>query len=359
MRLTQIYTNNNQKGFSLVELLVTLSIMGIVLVAAYNFFFYAHKSYALADARSAAIQEVDLFFLQLEKDIRSASIPNSISRAINVSDNNQQIDIYSTKSISSGDDITKSYLLTSYRLNGREIQRGYTSSTLQSNDPNPQYGGIPDNGDGAWKTIVNNILPGEAEIFNDRNDADDTSTRRLIDVDLYVQPSQLNNSINMKTSLLSRTGRSTSSIIEDTEGTVYKKASYIKFFNNAGVEITDLSVGKSGATVNITASAFASDGSPATNRNILFKQNIFSIGWATFPEYSLLYDDGTGELFEVIDTTLDFYRDRLIVRSGHPIKINVEGYSTWIAWQGNPRTMKIEAVSPDGPTATLVIKQNH
>ena len=350
MRLTGGTTTNNEKGFTLVELMVTLSIMGIVLAAAYNFFFFTHKSYALADARSAAIQEVDLLFLQLEKDIRSASAPNSTTRAVTISNDGQQIDIYSTKDLPSGDDpdvLTSHYCLTSYRLNGTEIQKGFTSSAEQSNSTNPEYGGIPDIGEGAWETIVDDVLPGEAVIFSDRYNGDNISSRRLIDVDLFVKPAQLNNSINMKTSLLSRTGRSTASLNESIYVNTYKEATIIKFYDEAGEPITNLSLPKD-TPKKIVAKAFASDGiTQATNKNILFKQNIGSILYIKFPDYEKLYEDNTGEYLEEIDLNPDLFRERLTARSGQAVSIIS---SSSLLLKG-----RIEAESPDGASAILKI----
>lgn len=342
MHFNQISKKNNQKGFSLVELLVVLGIMGIVMAAAYNFFFYSHKSYALADARSTALQEIDLFFLHLEKDVRSAAAPNTKTKSVHISDNGKRIDIYSTSE--------EEYILTSYRIKDNTIQNGWASSDKKIDTENPQYGGIPDTGDGSWKTSVNNVMVGDMELFRDRNNDDNIAARRLVDVDLYVLPPGLNNSINMKTSLLTRTGKSTASILEESEASSYKKVDHIKFFDSVtGNEITTIKLTKNDHKI-IIAKAFASDGSDPTNKNLLFKQNLFSISWLSFPGYAVLYDDGTGSILEEIDLTLDGYRDRMIVRSGQQVKITSSG--SWLKWDG-----KIQVESTDGPSATLTITQ--
>ena len=63
----------NQKGLALIELMIVLVIMLIAMAAIYQLFFFTQSSYTKADARSSIIQETNLLFLQLERDIRSAS----------------------------------------------------------------------------------------------------------------------------------------------------------------------------------------------------------------------------------------------------------------------------------------------
>ena len=150
-----------------------------------------------------------------------------------------RINIYCKKDVPSDDDpdVTVSkYFLTSYRLNETEIQRGFVSSENQSSSLNPQYGGIPDTGEGAWETVVSNILPGSAAIFSDiRNDS--VSSRRLIDVDIYATHPGLDNSVHMQTALMSRTGKSTAYYWPNASS-AYEPVGSIKFFDSAGNEIT-------------------------------------------------------------------------------------------------------------------------
>ena len=177
MRLTvrSRMINNNEKGFTLIELMIALAILGMAIGAIYSFLSFTQKSYAYADAQSEVSQEATLFFSQIEKDIRNAAEPNKTSKAIHI-DDGQQIDIYQ---FNNGE-----YHRISYRRNpdnGMILERGFISTDTQDTDLNPDYGTI-DN----WKTVVANLMPGTAEIFSDRNPDDTISSRRLIDINLSL-----------------------------------------------------------------------------------------------------------------------------------------------------------------------------
>lgn len=356
MRLIKNSLANNQKGFTVVELIVVLAIMGIALAAIFQFFFFTQTSYARADARSEVIQETDLLFLQLEKDIRSASEPNSATKPIHIINDGKGMDIYSYKDILSNDAtpvLTRHYYRTSYRLNGTELQRGLISTTSPGNSANPQYNTITN-----WQTLVTNLAPGNTMIFDDSRNID-VSVRRLIDVNVYVQHPGLNNNVHVQTAIMSRTGKSTSSIEAYNANYSYKNVAYIKFYQN-GEEITTLNIGKSGGAINITARAFAEDGTIATNQNLQLQQNFSSTLWAAFPGYSFLSGDNLIEVINKLDLNLDGYRDRYVVRSGQSFVLNTDSYPwIWHLVLGDTRTARIKAVSPDGIEATLIIKQNY
>jgi len=353
MRLHRETTINNQKGFTIVELMVVLAILGIALAAIFQFFFFTQTSYARADARSEVIQETDLLFLQLEKDIRSASEPNSVTKSVCVLDNGQGLDIYSYKDVLSNGNTVRHYYRTSYRINGTELQRGHISTTSPSNSANPQYNTITN-----WQTLVTNLAPGNTMIFDDSRNID-VSVRRLIDVNVYVQHPGLNNNVHVQTAIMSRTGKSTSSIEAYNANYSYKKVAYIKFYQD-GKEITTLNIGKSGGAINITARAFAEDGTIATNQNLQLQQNFSSTLWAAFPGYSFLSGDDLIEVINKLDLNLDGYRDRYVVRSGQSFVLNTDNYPwIWHIVLGDTRTARIKAVSPDGIEATLIMKQNY
>ncbi len=335
----------SQKGFSLVELMVVLAIMGIALAAAYQFFFFTHTSYARADARSAVTQETDLLFLQLEKDIRSASEPNNSTKSVRILSDGEGIDIYSYKD--------SLYYRISYRLTGTELQRGYISTATQDHSSNPEYAEITN-----WQTIVKDLLPGSI-IFDDSRNAD-ISSRRLIDINIYVLPPGMGNSIHAQTALMTRNGKSTSSIETYNANYAYKKAAYIKFYDENNNEITTLSIDKSGGTAKFTAKAFAADGTPSTNQNLLLKQDAISILWSSLPGYSFLSETDLVKIINKLDLNLDGYRDRFVIRSGKSVIFNANNYPwIWHLLFGDTRTAKIQAESPDGVKATLTINQNY
>lgn len=339
MQPSESCQSNNQTGFSLVELLLVLSLVGLVLAGVFQFFFFTHKSYALADARSAVIQDINLFFTQLEKDIRSASEPNDNTKAVRILNSGQQIDIYRYNNS------TSRYERISYRINpsdSTQLQRGFASTATQDTSADPQYGTITDSGTGAWKTIVSNLLPGNPEIFADsRNEA--ISTRRLIDVSVLVKHPKLNESINVETAIMSRTGKSTTSI--------ETSASLSKYIPVTGIILSEneISVKKNGVIDNyVTATVVPAN---ATNKNLIWSQQIGSLFWVDFPDYSILYDDKTGLTDVEIDKNPDMYRDRITSRSGAPVRININKYSSlglpsWFL-APDPRTTTIKVTSPD------------
>ena len=355
MRLTvrSRMINNNEKGFTLIELMIALAILGMAIGAIYSFLSFTQKSYAYADAQSEVSQEATLFFSQIEKDIRNAAEPNKTSKAIHI-DDGQQIDIYQ---FNNGE-----YHRISYRRNpdnGMILERGFISTDTQDTDLNPDYGTI-DN----WKTVVANLMPGTAEIFSDRNPDDTISSRRLIDINLSLKHPQMMTAMNMQSSVMNRSGRSTASI--ETGG-----GSYSAYIPVTGIEFVTVpetfpKAGGNGAT--IIAKVIPAN---ATNKNLVWSQQIFSVLWLSFPEYSLTYDDGTGSTLEsLVEGVSDKlgYWDMITTRSGTAALINVKYYETldlpeWLldlfgALAPDPRTTNIRVTSPDGPAATLEIKQN-
>jgi prepilin-type N-terminal cleavage/methylation domain-containing protein len=357
-------TSKNQRGFTLVELLVVLSLLGLALAGAFQFFHFTQTSYALADARSAVLQEVDLFFLQLEKDIRSASATNSTTKAITISNQGKQIEIYSSQDVLSADTppvLTKTYLHTSYRLNGTALQRGFASTDNKNNVVNLAINN--------WKTIVSNVTPGDIQIFNDsRNDT--VSSRRLIDVNVIVTHPKMNSSISMQTALLSRTGKSTTSIISSTASNTYIPVQSITITPASPWELSN----RNAASKSFKATVYPSN---ATNKNLIWSQNVLSafeisfdlpvIGKITLSEpfvkftgYSLVYDDGTFEIDD-LDTNVDFMFDRFTTRAGQNVEIQVSRnpVDPWFIFFpiNYTRTATINVRSPDGPQASLIIRQ--
>ena len=356
-------TSKNQRGFTLVELLVVLSLLGLVLAGAFQFFHFTQTSYALADTRSAVLQEIDLFFLQLEKDIRSASAPNSSTKAITISNQGKEIAIYSSKDVpstSNPSELITTYYKTNYRLNGTNLQRGYASTDNKNNVVNLAINN--------WETIVSNVTPGDIQIFNDsRNDT--VSSRRLIDVNVIVRHPKMNNSISMQTALLSRTGKSTTSIISSSASNTYIPVQSITITPSPWVLSN-----RNAASKSFKATVYPAN---ATNKNLIWSQNVLSafeisfdlpvIGKITLSEpfvkftgYSLVYDDGTFEIDD-LDTNVDFMFDRFTTRAGQDVEIQVSRnpVNPWFILIpiNYTREATINVRSPDGPQANLIIRQ--
>ncbi len=66
-------------GFSLVELVIVLSLLGLVLAGIYNFFFFGERGSSRARAEAEALQDSRLVLMQMEREIRQANRPIRLS----------------------------------------------------------------------------------------------------------------------------------------------------------------------------------------------------------------------------------------------------------------------------------------
>ena len=142
-------TFHYQRGFTLVELLLALALLGLVLAGIYNFFFFTNRAYTQAEGQSISVQEANLFLLNIEKDIRSASQPNDLTTAIRVLNSSghqarkgQRLDIYRYN------DQNDQYERIAYRSDGNVLRKGSVTANNQINTASPQY--APQN----WKTLL-------------------------------------------------------------------------------------------------------------------------------------------------------------------------------------------------------------
>lgn len=70
---------NSTGGFSLVELIIVLSLLGLVLAGIYNFFFFGERSALRVQAEGEALQEARLVLFNMEHEIRQAAKPTKLS----------------------------------------------------------------------------------------------------------------------------------------------------------------------------------------------------------------------------------------------------------------------------------------
>lgn len=266
--------NHSQNGFSLIELILVLALLGMTLAGAYQFFFFTHKSYASADANSKVIQEANLFINQIEREIRSASMPNDATPAVRILSNGEQIDIYLYHPA------TDSYERVSYRLNPNDktqLQRGSVGAAASESVPgtssNPQYGNISDD---AWHVLVTNI--NNLTLFTDvSNDQYVTSERRHIKINLKILNPENNRPVSLQTSVMSRSVGSKQSVMTG-ENTIVP-ASRIVLYHNGSTDITTINTDRKAKTISITGKIEPLD---ATNRSITWSKEEGK-NWIEFP----------------------------------------------------------------------------
>lgn len=85
----------SRKGFTLVELIIAISLLGLILVGIYNFYFLVQTSWNRLDAESRVIQEAQLVIIKMDNEIRQAQKPNASVNSVVVTSAGNQLDIYS------------------------------------------------------------------------------------------------------------------------------------------------------------------------------------------------------------------------------------------------------------------------
>lgn len=147
-------TTKNMKGFTIVELLVALALLAIILSSVYTLYFYVQSGFNRTNAQSKINHEMNFIFMQMEKDIRSASKPHPDIDSV-VIRSRQEIHIYTY------DDDMEKYVEIVYRLDPSDLtvlQRGWVAWT-GAKPPNPEknkaygYGEIKN-----WETLMRGII---------------------------------------------------------------------------------------------------------------------------------------------------------------------------------------------------------
>lgn len=69
-------------GFTLVELLVVLALLGVVLAGVYQFFFFTQQSWNRASAEARVMQNARQVLMQLDREVRQARKPNDGTQAV-------------------------------------------------------------------------------------------------------------------------------------------------------------------------------------------------------------------------------------------------------------------------------------
>jgi len=175
------FSIKSAKGFSLMELIITLTLLSIVLAGIYTLYFYVQTGFNMTDARSEINHQMNFAFMQMTNDIRSASKPNNETMAVKVVSQYEML-VYTQNKESK-------YIVISYKINTEKkiLQRGWVecAAKIPPEEKNPSYGKIEN-----WETVMEGVLESASmpdgdytSGFLDITDAD-TNERREIRITL-------------------------------------------------------------------------------------------------------------------------------------------------------------------------------
>jgi len=109
---------NCTRGFTLVELLIVLALLGMVLAGLYNLLFFAQSGFTRASASTRINQDARLAIISISNDLRNARPYAEGLDAVTVTNDKNQIDI------TSFDYDANSYIKIRYRLLDGSLERG-------------------------------------------------------------------------------------------------------------------------------------------------------------------------------------------------------------------------------------------
>ncbi len=121
----------NSRGFTVVELIVALSLLSIVLACAYYFLAFSYKVLGKTESEFDAIQDARMAETKMEEDIRSAEaakIGATRHKAVEVQNNGMWLTVY-TDTDKDGTLQTVQYKLENDELKRGEAALGNTPST--------------------------------------------------------------------------------------------------------------------------------------------------------------------------------------------------------------------------------------
>jgi prepilin-type N-terminal cleavage/methylation domain-containing protein len=157
----------DKRGFTLVELLLVVALVGIVLAIPIQALFLTNRDWQYNQAMSPALMDGNLLFARLGNEIRAADKPEGGTRAVEIED--EQLIIYRPNS--------EAWERIEYRFleDSHELQRGaFSGSEAQvlNRTGNPV----------SWETVASSVT---ALNFSDNNPGS-TADRRLIRVAMQI-----------------------------------------------------------------------------------------------------------------------------------------------------------------------------
>jgi prepilin-type N-terminal cleavage/methylation domain-containing protein len=134
---------NNEKGLTLVELLIVLALLGIVLGGIYQYFHYGYNSWMRSSAEAEQVQEARLAVIRMDREVREAQQGKENTPPVECV-SKTEINIFTD---TNGDGRPE---LVCYQLEGGNLRRSVVSP---QGDAFPYTYGTPDQ----WETVVSRV----------------------------------------------------------------------------------------------------------------------------------------------------------------------------------------------------------
>lgn len=89
-----------ERGMTLIEVVITIAIMGVIVGVVYQFLIFANRETYAADTKEKVVEEVNLFFLRVSQDIRNAKKCEIIDSKLTLNLSDEDKIIYKWDSLS-------------------------------------------------------------------------------------------------------------------------------------------------------------------------------------------------------------------------------------------------------------------